>query len=44
LIFNKKKGSKAFRSILQQEIGWFDKKENNIGVLTTKLAVEVIKI
>jgi hypothetical protein len=27
--------------MLQQEIGWFDNNDNNVGVLTTKLAVEV---
>lgn len=29
--------------MLQQEIGWFDDNNNGVGVLTTKLAVEVIK-
>ena len=27
--------------MLKQEIGWFDKNENHVGVLVTKLAVEV---
>jgi hypothetical protein len=34
--------SKAFKSILSQEIAWFDDSKNSVGVLTTKLAVEVI--
>ena len=33
--------SKAFKSMLSQEIGWFDDSKNGVGVLTTKLAVEV---
>uniref|UniRef100_A0A183AAI7 Multidrug resistance protein 1 n=1 Tax=Echinostoma caproni TaxID=27848 RepID=A0A183AAI7_9TREM len=31
---------KMFRSMLQQEIGWFDRQENQPGVLTTRLATE----
>ena len=27
--------------MLKQEIGWFDKNKNHVGVLVTKLAVEV---
>lgn len=36
--------SKAFKSILTQEIGWFDLPENNVGTLTTKLAVEAAAV
>lgn len=36
----KRMRAKAFKSMLSQEIGWFDDKDNNVGVLTTKLAVE----
>ncbi|KAI0558614.1 ABC transporter [Gracilaria domingensis] len=32
--------SKAFRSILRQDIGFFDAKENSVGQLTTRLATE----
>lgn len=32
--------SETFKKMLSQEIGWFDKQENNVGVLCTKLAVE----
>jgi ABC-type multidrug transport system fused ATPase/permease subunit len=32
--------TKAFKSMLSQDVAWFDSKENNVGVLTTKLAVE----
>lgn len=30
----------AFRSLLKQEIGFFDKKENSVGQLTSRLATE----
>nr|VZI23620.1 unnamed protein product [Spirometra erinaceieuropaei] len=30
-----------FRSILQQEMAWFDQSENQAGILTARLAVEV---
>ncbi|KAL7061746.1 hypothetical protein AAHC03_0740 [Spirometra sp. Aus1] len=30
-----------FRSILQQEMAWFDRAENQAGILTARLAVEV---
>jgi hypothetical protein len=36
--------SKAFRSILRQEIGWFDDSNNNVGKLCTKLAVEAAAV
>ena len=32
--------SVTFKAILSQEIGFFDKQENNVGVLCTKLATE----
>jgi hypothetical protein len=31
---------KAFKSMLSQEIGWFDDKNNNVGTLSTKLSTE----
>jgi len=31
---------KAFKSMLSQEIGWFDDEANNVGALTTKLSTE----
>lgn len=34
----------SFRSILHQDIEWFDRKENSSGVLTTRLATEVSQI
>lgn len=36
--------SKAFKAMLTQEIGWFDRPENNVGTLTTKLAIEAAAI
>lgn len=36
--------SKAFKAILSQEIGYFDKEENNVGTLTTRLAVEAAAV
>lgn len=36
----KRMRTRAFKSMLSQDIGWFDAKENNVGTLTTKLAVE----
>lgn len=36
--------SKAFKSILSQDVGWFDQPENNVGTLTTKLAVEAAAV
>ena len=32
--------TKAFKSMLSQDVAWFDNEENNVGVLTFKLAVE----
>eukprot|EP00178_Gracilaria_changii_P015844 TRINITY_DN444_c7_g1_i1.p1 TRINITY_DN444_c7_g1~~TRINITY_DN444_c7_g1_i1.p1 ORF type:complete len:1288 (-),score=283.32 TRINITY_DN444_c7_g1_i1:6972-10835(-) len=32
--------SQAFRSVLRQDIGFFDAKENSVGQLTTRLATE----
>lgn len=28
----------SFASMLRQEIGWFDREENNIGALVTRLS------
>lgn len=36
--------SRAFKQMLSQEIGWFDDKENSVGVLSTKLAVEAAAV
>ena len=36
--------SKAFKTMLTQEVGWFDDKENNIGTLSTKLATETAAV
>ncbi|CAF0897005.1 unnamed protein product [Brachionus calyciflorus] len=36
--------SQAFKAILSQEIGYFDKQENNVGTLTTRLAVEAAAV
>lgn len=36
--------SQAFKTILTQEVGWFDQPENNVGTLTTKLAVEAAAV
>lgn len=36
--------SDAFKSILSQEIGWFDDKSNSVGVLATKLSVEAAAV
>ena len=30
--------------MLSQEIAWFDDSKNSVGVLTTKLAVEVVTL
>ena len=30
----------VFSRMLQQEIGWFDQPENNVGVLTARLSVD----
>lgn len=34
----------AFRALLRQEIGFFDKKENSVGRLTTRLATEATAV
>ncbi len=31
---------KAFKSMLSQEIGWFDDKNNSVGSLSTRLSTE----
>lgn len=36
--------STAFKTILRQEIGWFDQKENNVGTLCTRLSVEAAAV
>ncbi|CAH8570393.1 unnamed protein product [Schistosoma bovis] len=36
--------SKVFESMLNQEIGWFDKPENQAGALTAKLANDAMKV
>nr|UOU03320.1 ATP-binding cassette subfamily B1-2 [Brachionus rubens] len=36
--------SQAFKAMLSQEISYFDKPENNVGTLTTRLAVEAAAI
>lgn len=34
----------AFKAILSQEIGWFDDKDNSVGILATKLSVEAAAV
>ncbi|CAH8513092.1 unnamed protein product [Schistosoma turkestanicum] len=36
--------SKLFERILNQEVGWFDKPENQVGALTAKLANDTTKL
>lgn len=36
--------SQAFKTILTQEVGWFDHPDNNVGTLTTRLAVEAAAV
>ncbi|CAF1140498.1 unnamed protein product [Adineta ricciae] len=36
--------AKAFRSILQQEMAWFDRVENNTGTLCTRLSMDAVTI
>lgn len=36
--------SKIFRCILQQEMGWFDRKENGVGALCAKLSGEAASV
>jgi len=35
---------KSFKSILSQELAWFDNKQNNIGTLCTKLSTEAAAV
>lgn len=34
----------SFKSMLQQEIGWFDDQKNNVGVLLTRLATDASQV
>ena len=36
--------SMGFQKMLTQEIGWYDRKENNVGVLCTKLSVDAAAV
>jgi len=36
--------SHAFKAMLTQDLSWFDKRENNVGSLTTRLAVEAAAV
>jgi ABC-type multidrug transport system fused ATPase/permease subunit len=36
--------SKCFQTMLKQDLEWFDKEENNIGSLTTRLSVETAAV
>jgi ABC-type multidrug transport system fused ATPase/permease subunit len=36
--------TQAFKAVLSQEIGWFDHPDNNVGTLTTRLAVEAAAV
>jgi len=36
--------SLGFKKILTQEIGWFDHKDNSVGILSTKLAIEAAAV
>lgn len=36
--------AQAFRSILQQEMAWFDRAENNTGTLCTRLSMDAVTI
>ena len=36
--------SQGFKTMLSQEIGWYDEPENNVGTLCTKLAVEAAAV
>jgi ABC-type multidrug transport system fused ATPase/permease subunit len=36
--------SEGFKKMLSQEIGWFDDKDNGVGVLSTKLAIEAAAV
>nr|XP_057939638.1 ATP-dependent translocase ABCB1-like isoform X3 [Doryrhamphus excisus] len=34
----------SFKALMRQDIGWFDHPENNVGVLTTRLASDTSKV
>lgn len=34
----------TFTAILRQECGWFDKKENAVGILTTRLSGDAANV
>lgn len=36
--------SRGFKTMLSQEIGWFDDPKNSVGTLCTKLAVEAAAV
>jgi ABC-type multidrug transport system fused ATPase/permease subunit len=36
--------SKGFKAMLSQDVAWFDDKDNNVGTLTTRLAVEAAAV
>lgn len=36
--------SLLFETMLKQEMGWFDKKENGVGALCTRLSVDTAYI
>jgi ATP-binding cassette subfamily B (MDR/TAP) protein 1 len=36
--------SKGFKTMLSQEIGWFDSPDNNVGKICTRLAVEAAAV
>nr|QNH67928.1 ATP-binding cassette transporter subfamily B member 1 X2 [Brachionus plicatilis] len=36
--------SKGFKTMLKQDIAWFDNQENSVGILCTKLAVEAAAV
>jgi ATP-binding cassette subfamily B (MDR/TAP) protein 1 len=36
--------SQGFKSMLSQDISWFDEPENNVGALCTRLAVEAAAV
>ena len=39
-VLTRKLRSMAFSSMLRQEVGWFDSKENQVGALTARLATD----
>jgi ATP-binding cassette subfamily B (MDR/TAP) protein 1 len=36
--------SQGFKSMLSQDISWFDEPKNNVGTLCTRLAVEAAAV